>query len=223
MENLHVGIILDGNRRFAKKLKNESLSGHKAGAETVEKLLDWIKDLGIKELTLYGFSTENFNRSKKEVSHIMNIFENKFEKFKNDKRIAENEIKIRFIGKREMLSVKLQKIMKELEDKTKDYGNYIINFALAYGGRQEIVEAVKKMVDGKEEITAENLEKNLWLGSGPDLIIRTGGDKRTSNFLPWQSIYSEWFFLKKMWPEFTKSDLKKAIGEFEKRQRRFGR
>jgi tritrans,polycis-undecaprenyl-diphosphate synthase [geranylgeranyl-diphosphate specific] len=223
MKPLHVGIILDGNRRFAKKLAKDSLHGHESGADNVENLFSWCVDLGIGELTLYCFSTENFKRAETEVSYLMKIFKDRFNKFIEDKRIDENKIQIKFVGKKDMLSKELQDIMKNLENKTKNYKNYRVNFALAYGGRQEILEAVKKMIVNKEEITEENMKKNLWVENYPDLIIRTGGDRRTSNFLPWQSVYSEWFFIDKMWPEFSKEDLKNIIADFENRERRFGK
>ena len=191
MENLHIGIILDGNRRFAKRLMREPLKGHQYGAKKVEKLLDWCKQLNVKELTLYCLSLENFNRPKKEFNYLIKIFKKEFNKITKDKRLQEDRIKIRFIGKKDLLDKKLQKIMQELENKTKDYENCTVNFALAYGGRQEIIEAIKKMARNHEQITEENLHKNLWLKTEPDLIIRTGGEKRTSNFLPWQSTYSE--------------------------------
>jgi len=223
MENLHIGIILDGNRRFAKRLMKKSLIGHEYGAKKVEKLLDWCKELNVKELTLYCLSLENFNRSKKEFNYLIKIFKKEFNKLRKDKRLQEDRIKIRVIGKKDLFDKEFQKIIEEIEEKTKDYENYTVNFALAYGGRQEIIEAIKKMARNKEQITEENFKKNLWLKNEPDLIIRTGGEKRTSNFLPWQAIYSEWIFLDKTWPEFTKDDLEKAIKEFSERQRRFGK
>ncbi|MDD5191813.1 MAG: polyprenyl diphosphate synthase [Candidatus Nanoarchaeia archaeon] len=218
----HVGIILDGNRRFAKRLVMEPWKGHELGAGKVEKLIDWCKELGIREITLYCFSLENFNRPKKEFDFLMKIFKKEFSRLKQDKRVRDNKIKLKFIGKTELFDKELQKIIKELVEMTKDYDNYKVNFAFAYGGRQEILDAVKKLVENREEINEDNLKKNLWLESEPDLIIRTGGEKRTSNFLPWQSTYSEWIFLDKMWPEFEKQDLVDCVNEFRERERRFG-
>lgn len=220
---MHIGVILDGNRRFARKIMKESIDGHKLGARKVEELFDWCKELNIKEITLYCFSIENFNRSKKEVNFLMELFKKEFEKLENDKRIKKNEIRIRFIGEKERLDKELQKIMERIEEKTKKYDNHTINFAVAYGGRQEILSAIRKLVKEKKEINEENFKNSLWLSDEPDLIIRTGGEKRISNFLPWQSIYSEWIFLDKMWPEFTKQDLEKAIKEFQNRERKFGK
>ena len=152
----------------------------------------------------------------------MKLFKNELSQLKEDKRLHEDKIKIKFIGKTELFDLEFQRIVSELEESTKDYSDYVINFALGYGGRQEIIDAVKKLVESREEVNEENLKKNLWLESEPDLIIRTGGEKRTSNFLPWQSVYAEWIFLDKMWPEFEKEDLIKCIQEFKERKRRFG-
>tara|TARA_Y100000310_G_scaffold267889_1_gene280203 strand:- start:3242 stop:3931 length:690 start_codon:yes stop_codon:yes gene_type:complete len=219
----HVGIILDGNRRFARRFKWNPWKGHEKGAENVEKLLDWIQKTKIKELTLYCFSIDNFNRDKDEVNFLMKIFKTYFKKLKKEKQIHEKKVKINFIGKRELFDSELQEIMKELEKATKDYNNYKLNFAMGYGGRQEIIEAVKKMVENNEEISEENLQKNLWLSNIPELIIRTSGEKRLSNFLTWQSVYSEWIFSDKLWPEFTERDLLDCIEEFYNRKRRFGK
>jgi tritrans,polycis-undecaprenyl-diphosphate synthase [geranylgeranyl-diphosphate specific] len=220
---MHIGIILDGNRRFAKKIGQSTWKGHEEGAKRVEELLDWCKELNVKELTLYCFSIENFNRPNEEVNFLMTLFRKFFKKFENDKRIDETKVKIRFIGEKNLLDKEIQEIIKRLEEKTEKYNNFIINFALAYGGRQEILSAVKRLIEEKKEINEKNFQDSLWTSDEPDLIIRTGGEKRTSNFLPWQSVYSEWLFLDKMWPEFTKQDLKEAIDEFEKRERRFGK
>jgi tritrans,polycis-undecaprenyl-diphosphate synthase [geranylgeranyl-diphosphate specific] len=219
----HLGIVLDGNRRFAKKLMLEPWRGHELGAEKIEKLFDWCKELGIKEITLYCFSLENFNRPKKEFDFLMKIFKKEFSKLKQDKRVHENRIKIRFVGKIELFDKEIQRLAADLQEMTKDYNDYIINFAFAYGGRQEIVDAVKKLAESREEINEKNLQKNLWLSDDIDLIIRTGGEKRTSNFLPWQATYAEWIFLDKLWPEFTKQDLIECIEEFKNRERRFGK
>lgn len=220
---MHIGLILDGNRRFAKKLALQPWKGHEFGAETVEKLLDWCKELDIHELTLYALSIENLKRDKTEVNFLLGLMEKMFVKFRNDERIKKNKVRIRFIGKLELLPESLQKLCLELEEDTKNYDKYKLNLCVAYGGRQELVHAMKKLKESNEEINEENIKKNLWLESEPDLIIRTGGQMRTSNFLPWQSIYSEWFFLDKLWPEFSKEDLVQVIEQFNQRQRNFGK
>ncbi len=205
--------------------------GHEWGAKKVESLLEWCKEFDIKELTLYVFSIENFNRPKKEFDYLMNLFRKEFTRLKDDERIHKNKIKINVIGRTWMFPKDVQDSIKVIMEKTKDYNNYVINFAMAYGGRTEVVDATRKIAkmvkNGKinvEDINEELFSKNLYFKDEPDLIIRTGGEVRTSNFLIWQSIYSEWIFmLDKMWPEFEKEDLAKCIEEYKKRDRRFGR
>ena len=221
-KKLHVGIILDGNRRFAKKLGKQVWKGHEYGAEKVEKLLDWAKELDIGEMTLYCFSMENFNREKKEVEYLIKLFKKFFKKFKDDKRIGEDRVQINFIGDLKRFDDELQELMNEMMERTKDYGGFRINFLMGYGGRWEIIEGIKKIVENNLEVNEEMLENNLLIKNEPDLIIRTGGEMRGSGFLPWQSVYSEWFYLEKLWPEFEKEDLVRCIDEFKKRDRRFG-
>jgi tritrans,polycis-undecaprenyl-diphosphate synthase [geranylgeranyl-diphosphate specific] len=226
----HIGIVLDGNRRFAKRLMKEPWKGHEYGAEKVEKLFDWCKELGIKEITLYAFSMQNFNRPKIEFDYLMKLFMEFFERAKTSEKIHSNKIKIKFIGRTHLFPKDIYEKMKELEEATKDYNTYKVNFAMAYGGREEIVDAIKKLgrdiEDGKikaSDLNEDMFSKFLYMDSEPDLIIRTGGDYRTSNFLVWQSTYSEWFFIKKTWPEFEKEDLISCVNQFCQRERRFGR
>lgn len=227
MENPnHIGIILDGNRRFAKRLMLEPWKGHEYGAEKVQKLLDWAKELDVKEFTLYCLSSENINsRPKNELKYLFKIFRKEFREIDKEK-IDKYKIKIRFIGNLDLLPEDLAEQCRELERKTAKNTDYIINFAIAYGGRIEIIEAIKKIIKNKispEEVTEKVIEDNLYMKDCPDLIIRTGGEKRTSNFLPWQASYSEWLFLDKMWPEFEKQDLINAIENFKKRKRNYGK
>lgn len=221
----HIAIILDGNRRYAKKLLREPWKGHDSGAEKVEKLLDWCKELGVSELTLYTFSMQNFKRDKKEIDYLMDLFCRFFEKKETKEKIAQNKIKITFIGRTHLLPEKVQQIIYDLQKETKDYSAFQVNFAMAYGGREEIVDGVNKILkEGKvSQVNEESFSQYLQLRSQPDLIIRTGGERRTSNFLVWQSWYSEWFFLDKYWPEFEKEDLLKVLADFSQRERRFGR
>ena len=219
----HLAIILDGNRRFAKKQGLMSWKGHDKGAETLNKFLDWCKELGIKESTFYTLSTENLKRDKQEIEYLFDLFRKWFKKIKTDKRIKEDRIKIRFIGDLFLVPEDIRKLASEIEQDTKDYSNYVINFCFAYGGRLELVNAFNKLKDKKEKITEEDIKNALWLSSEPELIIRTGGMQRTSNFLPWQSVYSEWVFINKLWPEFTKQDLLDCVKEFEQRTRNFGK
>jgi len=209
--------------RFAKKLVLQPWRGHELGAGKVEKLFDWCSELGIKQVTLYCFSIENFNRPKKEFDFLIKLFKKEFRKYKGSEKISGNGIKIRFIGERARFDAELQDIMKELEEETAKNSKFIFNFCMAYGGRQEIVDACRKLAGSNLSISEENLRRNLWLADEPELIIRTGGEKRMSNFLTFQSAYSEWVFLDKMWPEFEKEDLISCIDEFRSRERRFGR
>ena len=225
----HVGIILDGNRRFAKKLMLKPWKGHEWGAGKVEKLFDWAKNFGIKELTLYAFSLENFNQPKEELDYLMSILKKEFKKLLTDKRITNENIRINFIGKLTKVDSELQDIMAQVMEKTRKHSNYTVNFAVAYGGQQEVIDAVKKIAKQVKsgtldinQINKDSFYNNMWLKSEPDLIIRTGGDKRTSNFLSFQSAYSEWIFLEKFWPEFEEQDFAEAVQEFSRRQRRFG-
>jgi len=219
----HLGIILDGNRRFATSRGLPPWKGHEYGAEVVSKLPDWCKELGIRELTLYSLSIENLKRDKKEVDFLFKLFKKYFKKFKEDKRVHENKIRLRFIGDLSLVPEDIRKLAGEIENDTKDYNNYIVNFCFAYGGRQELLSAINRLKNKKGEVTEDDVKNALWLSSEPDLIIRTGNIIRTSNFLPWQSTYSEWLFLEKTWPEFTKQDLADALEEFQNRKRNFGK
>ena len=227
----HVGIILDGNRRFARKLMLKPWKGHEWGEKKVEKLITWCEELGIKELTLYAFSLENFNRPKEEFNYLMNLFKESISKLEEDPRIKKNKIKITFIGRIWMFPKDLQELMNRLMEKTKKHNKYKINIAMAYSGRAEIIDAVKKLSqdikNGKlsiEDLNEKVFSKNLYLTSEPDLIIRTGGEKRMSGFLLWQASYAELIFLPDvLWPEFTKQHLIECIEEYKMRERRFGR
>ncbi len=226
----HVAIILDGNRRFAKKLMLKPWKGHEWGAKKIEQLLYWCRDLGIKEVTLFCFSLENFSRPKKEFDYLMGLYRREFKKLKKDKRVMEYGIKIRVIGRREMFPKDIQEAMKEIEEKTKNNNKYTVNFAMAYGGRAEITDAARKLAEDYEKgrirgkiIDEKVFAKYLYLNSDPDLIIRTGGEKRISNFLIWQGNYSEFVFVEKMWPEIEKKDFLECINEYKRRKRRFGK
>lgn len=231
MENInespkHVAIILDGNRRFAKRLLLEPWKGHEYGSKKVEAILDYAKDYGIKEMTFYALSVENIkSRPTNELEFLYKLMRETFKRLDSDK-IHDNKIKIRFIGRTNLLPEDLQKQCKKIEQDTIDYNNFTVNFAIAYGGRQELTDAIKKIIKSKispENVSEELIQKSLYLSSEPELIIRTGGEKRTSNFLPWQSTYSEWIFLDKMWPEFEKKDLEFCIDEFKNRKRNYGK
>ena len=226
----HIAIILDGNRRYAKKIGLQTWKGHDFGVKKLNQLLDWCIELGIKEVTLYSFSTENFKRTKTEIDFLFNIFKREFNNMKNREDIFKNKIRVNVIGRLYMFPKDIRKAMLEIMELTKKHNNFIVNFAMAYGGRQEIVDAFKKIAEnikkGKVDVNDINerlITNNLYLKNEPDLVIRPSGEIRISNFLTWQSVYSEWVFINKLWPEFTKKDLEHCIEEFNRRVRRFGK
>ena len=226
-ENLHLAMIMDGNRRWAKERNLPTLEGHFQGYEKVKDVAKWCKKRGVKMLTLWAFSTENWHRSKVEVAYLMKLLVNALND-KNIKEFNEKGVKIRIIGQKERLPKSLQERIKIAEESTKNNKKSILNLAISYGGRPEIVQAIKKMIDRKtpsNKITEDLINRNLWTAGlpDPDFIIRTGGEHRLSNFLTWQSAYSEFYFPKKFWPEFTQKDMDKAFKEFAKRNRRFGK
>jgi len=220
----HLGIILDGNRRWAEEKGLPALEGHRRGREVTKKVVSWSKNKGIKILTLFVFSTENWKRSKKEVDFLMNLLKQTFDS-KGMEELNKEGIRVKIIGQIEKLPPALAKKIKEIEERTKDNRKMILNFALSYGGRAEIVEAVKNIIKkgiSPEEISEEVIKENLWT-SDVDLIIRTGKEQRISNFLIWQAAYSELYFPNKYWPEFSEKDLEEALSDYSLRQRRFGK
>lgn len=224
---IHLGIVIDGNRRWAKKKGLPSFWGHKKGLENVNRIGDRARELGVKILTLYTFSTENWKRPAKEVSYLMKLLGEAFSK-KNIEELQQKKIKLQVIGQKERLPEFLQKKIKEAEELTKNCQKGILNLAISYSGRLEILEAVKNIIKKKIppfKITESLIDQNLWTTglAYPDFIIRTGGEQRLSNFLIWQSAYSEFYFSKKHWPEFTEKDLEKALLDFSRRHRRFGK
>ena len=219
-----VGVIMDGNRRWAKEAGLPQLEGHRRGLEKVRELADWAQEAGVKEVILYAFSTENWNRSKEEVEYLMNLFEESFDTFAKD--LEKKEVKIRFIGQRERLPQTLQKKMQEAEEKTKEGTKGIFTVAISYGGRAEIVAATNALLaSGVKSVDEEGFRAVMWSAdlAYPDIIIRTGGDQRLSNFLAWQSAYSELFFPKTKWPAFTKEEFGSILADYASRERRLGK
>lgn len=232
MENLptHVAIILDGNRRWAKSKGLSSKDGHKEGAENVKRITKFANNIGIKYLTLYAFSTENWKRTEDEVKGLLFLLE-KYLKEVLSSDDLEN-VKFNLIGDISVLSPKLQNYIMEAREKSKNNTGLQLNIAFNYGGRAEIVRAVKQIVTdvekGKinvEDINEEIISNNLYTKGqpDPDLLIRTSGEIRTSNFLPWQIVYSEFYFPEKNWPEFNDDDFLEAIRVYQSRNRRFGK
>jgi tritrans,polycis-undecaprenyl-diphosphate synthase [geranylgeranyl-diphosphate specific] len=228
----HVGVILDGNRRYARSKGMIASQGHVVGAKTVERLLRWAWKLEIKIITLYAFSTENFSRKAEEVDTIMNILQEKLLAIKNEPLIFKNKVQVKVIGRRKHLSDKLIKKIEEIEEMTKDFNNYRLNVAFSYGGRAEIVDAVKKIVQKVQNnslalanIDEKIISEHLYTEGlpDPDLIIRTSGEERLSGFLLWQSAYSELYFTDIFWPAFRKIDFWRAIRTYQQRERRYGK
>lgn len=229
----HIAIILDGNRRWASdKILNPWL-GHEKGAEKVEELLDWCLKLGVKSVTLYAFSTENFRRTSDEVGEIMRIAEERFRKLLTDERIFRDRVRVKVIGRVNLLPESLQQLIKNVEESTGSYDEHFLNFAFAYGGRAEIVDAARKIAEevheGKldpEKVDEKTFEQYLYTShmpqQDPDLVIRTSGEERLSGFLLWQSAYSELCFLDVYWPDFRMIDLLRAVRTFQNRKRRYG-
>ncbi len=225
----HLAIIMDGNRRWAKEKGLNVSDGHKAGAETLENIANYCNKIGIKFLTVYAFSTENWKRSKEEVGALMNLLRFYLDKFA--KRADTQNMRIKLLGDIEVLEDSLKKsIYKAIERTSKNTG-LTLNIALNYGGRAELTMAMKKIAkkikDGllnPEDISEQTIEENLYTAGqpDPDLLIRTSGELRTSNFLPWQIVYSEFWFAEKYWPDFSNDDIDNAIKIYQKRNRKFG-
>jgi tritrans,polycis-undecaprenyl-diphosphate synthase [geranylgeranyl-diphosphate specific] len=229
----HLGIILDGNRRWASGRGLISWEGHRQGAEKVRKFLEWCIDIGIMTVTLYVFSTENFKRPKREVDEIMKLAENNLKEILRSEVIHKYNVCVTTIGRINLLPNRIQKLIQEIEDATKDYDSFYLNLAIAYGGRAEIVDAARKIATlvEKHELSPGDIDEPLFEDHlytsylpqpDPDFILRTSGEARLSGFLLWQSAYSELFFVDVYWPDFRKIDLERAIRSFQQRGRRFG-
>ena len=225
----HIAIIMDGNRRWAKS-KNMPVSfGHKEGAKTLEKIVRYANKIGIKYITVYAFSTENWKRTTEEVIALMNLFQSYLDDY--SKRADSENIKVKIIGNRQGLSEKMQKSIEKCMERTKDNTGITFNIALNYGGRDEITNAVKHIAEkiqnkeiNIEDITEQMISDNLYTAEqpDPDLLIRTSGELRLSNFLPWQLAYTEFLFVDKNWPDFNEKDLDDAIEVYKSRNRKFG-
>jgi len=229
----HVAIILDGNRRWASERSLNPWIGHYYGAEKIEDLLKWCLDLDVKSVTLYAFSTENFQRPPEEVEQIMKIAEEKLREILKNESIHKHKVRVKAIGRLSLLPKKLQEMIRQVEESTKDYDGHFLNVALAYGGRAEIVDATRKIAQKVEsgdltpkDINEQLFERYLYTAhmpkQDPDLIIRTSGEERLSGFLSWQCAYSELCFLDINWPDFRRIDLLRAVRTYQRRKRRFG-
>lgn len=219
----HIGFIVDGNRRWAKANGLPVNEGHKTGCKNIETIARICFSLGIPSVTFYVFSTENWERDRKEVHFLMNLFEKKISKYIQE--FGKEDIRVNIIGEKDKLAKPLKDIILQNQKKTTMLVKGNLNLALNYGGQAEIISICQKLVQEGENINQENIDKNLYLADQPpvDLIIRTSGEMRLSGFLLWQSVYAELYFSKKYWPEFTLKDFKLALNDYAKRKRRFGK
>ena len=231
VENMpkHIAIIMDGNRRWAKKQGKSASFGHKQGAKTLEKIVRYANKIGLKYITVYAFSTENWKRAEEEVKALMALLQSYLDDY--SKRADSENIRVKILGDITALSQGMQKSIINCMERTKNNTGVTFNIALNYGGRDEIVKSVQNIVkeiqNGNikiEDINEELISNNLYTKGqpDPDLLIRTSGEMRLSNFLPWQLVYSEFLFVDKNWPDFTEEDLDNAILEYQKRTRKFG-
>ena len=225
----HIAIIMDGNRRWAREKGLDIKQGHKEGAKTLEKIVRYANKIGLQYITVYAFSTENWKRTKEEVGALMLLLQNYLDDY--SKRADTENIRVKILGDISALSQGMQKSIINCMERTKNNTGITFNIALNYGGRNEIVKAVKDIVQEVKNgnIKIENIDEELISNKlytagqpDPDLVIRTSGEIRLSNFLPWQVVYSEFLFINKNWPEFTEEDLDNAIIEYQKRTRKFG-
>lgn len=214
----HVAIILDGNGRWAKAKGLPRSFGHQEGLKALVELIKYTNLIGLEELSVFGFSTENWNRPKTEVNYIMELVEKGYKKYQE--KIKSMDLKIKVVGELEMLKPSLQKIAIEVEEATKDNKGMTLNICFSYGGKQELVRTLKKL-EG-QEITIEKIQNNLDIKTDVDLLIRTGGNQRISNFLIWQLAYAELYFTEVYFPDFKKEDFDQAIEYYNKQERRFG-
>ena len=229
----HVAIIMDGNRRYAREvLKAENTNqGHEMGKDKLKEVLEWCIKADVRVLTVYAFSTENFSRDEEEVDFLLNLIKEMMHSLGDDERIHKNKVRVKMIGDRSIIPDGLREAVEYAEDKTKDYSDYHFNVAVAYGGRQEIINAVKRVAqavkDGEmevEDITEESISVNMYTSDDPDpdLVLRTSGEFRLSNFLIWQMAYSELYFTDIYWPGFRYIDFLRAIRSYQQRNRRYG-
>lgn len=219
-----IGIIMDGNRRYAKEHNMPKLEGHRRGYDKLKEVVEWCKESGVKYLTVYAFSTENWNRSADEVDYLMNLIRTLIDK--ETKQAMKEHTRLLFPGDRSRFATDIQEGLTRSEEATKGFTDFTLSVALSYGGRAEIIDAIRRIPDGVQKtITEKDFARLLWTGDvpDPDLIIRTSGEMRLSGFLPWQSVYSEFYFTPTLWPAFTKEEFTKALRNYAARDRRKGK
>lgn len=217
-----LGFIMDGNRRWAKEQGLETMEGHARGHEVFKESVEWVRAAGIPHAVYYAFSTENWQRKPEEVTYLMQLFSNVLSSLSDD--MDKKKVRVRIVGKRADFSEELQARMIDVEDKSKGYTDTTIWIALSYGGRAELVAAVNEAVSRGEQVSEVSFEQLLWTADmpDPDMIVRTSGEHRLSNFMTWKSVYSELLFLDKHWPSLTKDDFKDILTTYESRERRKG-
>jgi tritrans,polycis-undecaprenyl-diphosphate synthase [geranylgeranyl-diphosphate specific] len=227
----HVAIIMDGNRRYAREFGLLIAQGHDKGRQKLEEVLEWCLEIGVNMLTVYAFSTENVGRDRSEVNTLMRMFVDGFRRLGDEPRVHKNKIRVRVLGQREVLPKDLQEAIRYAEDKTAGYDQYFFNLAVGYGGREEIVQAIKSVARAVEsgKIKVDDIDERLVSDflytkdiPDPDLILRTSGEERISNFLLWQLAYSELYFSDIYWPGFRKVDFLRAVRSYQQRKRRYG-
>jgi short-chain Z-isoprenyl diphosphate synthase len=232
----HIGVIMDGNRRFARMAGLDIAAGHDCGAQKAREVIDWCLSLGVTHVTLWGFSTENRSRDQREVDHLHSLFAKQARELLQEPQLHENRVRVRVIGEIEDFPAETQAALRAIEEATRNYGGLALNIALGYGGREEIVSAIKSLLQAKaaagldlltlsRSLTAEDISRYLYTTGtpDPDFVIRTSGEVRLSGFLLWQTAYSEFYFCEAFWPSFRKVDFLRAIRSFQQRERRFGR
>jgi len=224
MEPIHLGLIPDGNRRWARAHGLEPWEGHERGAKVMEECLRWCVDEGIEEISVYALSAENLiKRPEQELKKIFAIFTEYFEKLSQDEFVHRHEVNIRVLGRTYKLPDPVLRAANKVAKVTKSHANHFLNILVAYGGQDELLRCIQKASRSKVgRITKRLLERCLWVSRPVDLVIRTGGDRRLSNFLPYQSAYAEIIFVDKFWPDFTREDFKKCLVEYKRRRRRMG-
>lgn len=227
----HVAFIMDGNRRFSKRVMLKPWKGHEWGEQKLREVITWCHELGVQEVTVYALSVQNFERPQEEFDFLMQLFRESAKRIKAEREMYDKmNVRLVFIGRLHMLPDDVREAICEAMEVTKDNTGMRVNIAVAYGGREEVVDAVKQVAEqvaagslALDEINEKVFARSLYTDSEPDVVIRTGGEQRTSNFLIWQSHYAEWIFVEKLWPEFSHEDLVTCLAEFADRKRRFGK
>ena len=223
----HIGIIPDGNRSWAAANNLTTAEGHQYGYSKIKEVLDWCRQIGLKTLTIYAFSTENWSRVPTEVKFLMQLLYRVLSSRSNLQEFKEKGVNVRIIGQKDHLSARLQKAIRHIENETRDNSQILLQVAFSYGGRAEIIDAIKRIAKQgfqSEQITEQMVSESLWTAGvpDPDMIIRTSGVMRLSNFLLWQSAYSELFFTPTLWPDFSRAEFDAIVAEFNQRKRRYG-